>query len=436
MKKIFILLLLFTFPFIVNASSMEQEIEILENGDIKVKEAISIDGKYNGFNLNLIFKYFDENKIYSADDIEILKICESNKSNLLNDIGTCFTKTSNANKGDYLKYTEEELYNGISLMLYNPSDRNKAFYVEYILKNIVVGHNDINELRINMLSNEFNEDLDNVLIKVILPNNANDLRAWAHGPLWGNIDIDDEKKYVVFEIEDYYSNTAFDIRLAFDKNLVNTTKQTNKDMLNVIIEEETKKADEVNRERKELKKYYENIEKKNKTKKLFLNISMSTWIIACLIFVYKFYNKYDKEYKSNFNQKYYRDFPSNHSPETIEYLMTKRITTNGLSSALLYIIYKKGFLIEEINTKSKGLFKKNEKDYKLILNNDNLKEPLTENELDLRDWLIRDFGNDNYFILSDLKDTSKSEAKARKFIKNYNKWIEKSKNRAIDLKFY
>ena len=79
MKKIFILLLLFTFPFIVNASSMEQEIEILENGDIKVKEAISIDGKYNGFNLNLIFKYFDENKIYSAEDIEILKICESNK---------------------------------------------------------------------------------------------------------------------------------------------------------------------------------------------------------------------------------------------------------------------------------------------------------------------------------------------------------------------
>ena len=91
MKKLLLLFLLI-FPFFVNASSMYQEIDILGNGDIKVKEGISIDGSYNGFELTLLYKYFGENKIYSASSLDVVKVCESNKKSPLEGVTNCFEK--------------------------------------------------------------------------------------------------------------------------------------------------------------------------------------------------------------------------------------------------------------------------------------------------------------------------------------------------------
>ena len=62
-NKILLFIGLLILPFLVEASGMYQDIEILENGDLYIKEAIAIDGEYNGFNLKLKYKYFDENII-------------------------------------------------------------------------------------------------------------------------------------------------------------------------------------------------------------------------------------------------------------------------------------------------------------------------------------------------------------------------------------
>ena len=250
MKKLLFLLLLI-FPFFVDASSMYQEIDILENGDIKVKEGISIDGSYNGFELTLLYKYFDENRIYSASSLEVVKVCESNKRSPLDGVTNCFDKVISASKGDSLKYTHVIGSKMDTFRFYNPSSRGTAFYIEYILKNVIVQHNDINELRLNLLDSTFREDLDVIKIKVNLPSKSSDLRAWAHGPLWGNISIDENKEYVTFTVDDYYSNTKMDIRVTFDKELVNTTKVSNVDKLDSIIEEETIKAEEANNKREE-----------------------------------------------------------------------------------------------------------------------------------------------------------------------------------------
>ena len=136
MKKLLFLVSILLFPFMVNASLMHQDIEILENGDLHVKEAIAIDGSYNGFKLELKYKYYDENSIYSADDLEIIKVCEADKNNPIENVGECFNEVTYANKGDSLKYTYQK-GNIDTFMLYNPSWRNKAFYVEYILKNVI-----------------------------------------------------------------------------------------------------------------------------------------------------------------------------------------------------------------------------------------------------------------------------------------------------------
>ena len=133
MKKILVFLSVLLFPFLVNASHLDEDITILENGDVLVKEGISIDGSYNGFELKLKYNYNDDYEIYSADDLEIVKVCESDKTNSLTDIKECFSQVDYATKGDSLLYTKEDYDTSTTLMLYNPSTRKKAFYVEYIL---------------------------------------------------------------------------------------------------------------------------------------------------------------------------------------------------------------------------------------------------------------------------------------------------------------
>lgn len=439
MKKILLMILLL-FPFLVRASSMYQEIDILENGDLKIKESITIDGEYNGFKLTLGYKYFDENKIYSADSLEVIRVCESSKVNPLTDIGNCFEKVAYAKKGDSLKYTHEIGNAMDTFMLYNPSSRGKSFYIEYILKNVVVGHNDINELRLNMLDSSFNENLDTINIKVNLPKKANDLRAWAHGPLWGNIKLDNNKEYVLFTINDYEAYTAIDIRMSFDKELVNTSKATNVDKLNSIIEEETKRADEANKEREEAIRQEEELRKERealvKRKNTSLGILSSIWLVVAGCLFLNFRKKHDKEYESNFNNQYYRDFPSNHSPEIIEYLMTKKVTSVGFSASILNIIYKKGFIVEKVKREKGLLFKKEVDDYILTSNDLNLKEELTELEKEIRKFLILSYGDSKAFNLSALETVNDSRVKAQKFLNKFEYWKRETETIAKKEGFY
>ena len=439
MKKI-ILLLLLLFPFLVSASGMYQEIDILENGDLKIKESITIDGEYNGFKLTLGYKYFDEYKIYSADSLEVIRVCESSKLNPLENIGKCFEKVNYAEKGDSLKYTHEVGTSMDTFMLYNPSSRGKSFYIEYILKNAVVGHNDINELRLNMLDSSFNENLDTINIKVNLPAKSKDLRAWAHGPLWGNIKLDDNKEYVLFTIDDYDAYTKIDIRMSFDKELVSTSKQTNIDKLNSIIKEETELANKANEEREEAKKREEELRKAReailKRKNTSLGILSSVWLVVAGYLFINFRRNHDKEYESSFNMEYYRDFPSNHSPEIIEYLMNKKVTSIGFSSSILNIIYKKGLTVENVKREKGLIFKKEIDDYVLTSNDLNLKEELTELEKDIREFLVETYGDGKAFNLSALETVNDSQTKAREFLNKFEYWKNKTEVEAMKEGFY
>ena len=84
-----------------------------------------------------------------------------------------------------------------------------------------------------------------------------------------------------------------------------------------------------------------------------------------------------------------------------------------------------------------GIFKnKDVKKYTLILNDNGLKEELTDEEKWLRAWLVSEYGDGAKFDLDSLKTTSRSESSARKFIEKYNKWINKCTEIAKKENFY
>lgn len=269
-KFIFTFIIIFL-PNIIKAYGIDNyyiDATIQNNGDILVQEYFNLTGEYNGFERIIQFANedlyeFDPNNtsfggslIHNGTNLEIKEVrAISNDISIdFNNIkGDIFELTSSATKGDYGVYTVDSNLNGKSVLIYNPSSYNNAFYIKYIIKNIAIKHNDVAEIGWNVIGNKLSESVANLKVTLHIPNNQN-IKAWAHGPLNGNVKIIDSET-VEFTITGLSSYRAIDIRATFDLNVINeSTKTTNTDALEKIILYETDKAEQANYERQNKQK--------------------------------------------------------------------------------------------------------------------------------------------------------------------------------------
>lgn len=390
------------------------EATVSDNGDLNVKEYFSLTGEFNGFERIINYKNnnapkfdgsaesFGGSDIYNADDIILNRIMAVDKVSSIDFDsinGTNFSKVPYASSGEFGKYTVTNKGNGYAYKIFNPSSYNKAFYIEYTLKNIAVVHNDVAEIGWNIFT-ELSEYVNNLEVIINIPNNDSDLRAWGHGPIIGNVELIDNDK-IKLTINGLNAYDPVDTRFVFSKGVVNnSTKFSNYDAMDNILSYEKKQADIANKERKQAKFKYNLIS-------YGLNGIKTIMLFVLIIIIYKTYKKHDKEYKSEFIGKYFRDFPANYGPETVGYLFNRRIGNNDMSASLLNLIYKKKISFEEIN----------KKDYLLKYNGDI--SNLNEAEIRLIKFIFGNNESASEIKLSDIK------AKAKKyddFISGYETW--------------
>lgn len=437
MKKVIFGLFLFLIPMVVKAANYEITNQLIEavvqnNGDLKVSELIVMDGTFNGYEKTLSYanpilednySNYENNSLYNASDINLISI----KAKYVNEVDfntfsdsdfNDFTLVSSAYNGDIAKYTKTTNYNGYTYKLYYKANNEKvAFLITYMIKNVVVLHQDIAELYWNFISPNDYDDINNIKVKVLLPtnDNSNNFRFWAHGDLSGEIKALDNKNGVLAIIP-YMDNTkTLDIRMTFDKNIItdtNSIKTTNNNALNEIINVETKRAEVANNLRDKL------IRERNL-------VIVYSWVLLVGIFITSIYVyfKYAKSPKSNYYSKYNREFIDDYNVEVIDYLMKRQITPNALSASIMNLIYKKNINVKEIsNSNSKN------KNYEFSLEN---KDNLNSSENILIAFLFDSVGknkvnenNKKIFTTKDLKNYASGSKTCTTFIKSYTAWKE------------
>lgn len=470
MKKLFLFLLFIPFCVKATITNYYMEATILDNGDVSVKEVFSLDGTYNGFDRELI--YGDNN--YSGDSIDIIKVMAISDDNIsfdtLNKTGDIFNQ-KNANSGSYGYYYITNNTNSINIRIFNPSKKEKLFYIEYIVRNMAIKHNDVGEVGYNIFTS-LNEDVTNLNVRFNIPNNKDIIKVWNHGPLIGYNKIDNINT-VSCHLDHLNAYEKIDMRVVFDSSiLINSKKIDDNNVLDSIITEETKKADEANKEREEALEYIENLYKKIETaivtfknnrtlankeyalrlidqiygydryyqyfnevtsilsyeeekdlliKELITNLISIFGLIYLgfgLYVVYNFYKNNDKEYRPIFNNKYYRDFPFEYGPEYVEFLVNKQITTKSFSSCILNLIYKKNISYEEIDKNN----------YTLKLNN---KDNISDSEEKLISCI---FGNKESITLKEMKKGAKKNYDS--FVDKYNSWHDICSDNCKKMNFY
>lgn len=448
MKKILVLIIsLFSFISVNYAVSnvnykiddyiVDARIDI--SGNMVVREVIKVKGSFNGYIRDLKYKnsnnkVFDKSidsfygsSIYDASNIEVKKVGTINYDkeldfNVFDQSINEFTMNDSCtvNKGCYEK---SDITDGVSLKMYNETNNSSTyFYIEYLLGNIVVMHEDIAEVYFNFVGDMFDDDINKYKLRVVLPDKTKELvRVWAHGPLNGNVSpIKDENGYYYggyLEINDLYSNTPVDMRLTFDKNLILVDhpylKKSEVLALDKILEVENLRADKANKEREKAKFF------------MYGSYALGSvyLVLLVLLFVY-IYIKYDKELKTNFDMKYNREFINDYDVTNIEYLFDKKITEKAFSTSILNLIYKKNIKIEQID----------KKDYKLIkVNTDNV----SESEEYLMKMIFDNIGNKEYVLLSQIKKYAKEvHGTTSEFLTSFTTWQNKVTSESIKNNFY
>ena len=263
-----IIFAIFFIPSLVFAEGTDRfyiDLTILDNGDIEVKEAISLTGEYNGSYRDIIYQnpyaypftglysnFAGNTDIYNGTGIKDLKVYRIDKADFLHieDLSKKkdqFRLVEDASNGDSGVYTLSTRDDGVYLKMFMPSKENSVFYLEYTITDAVVLHDDVAELFWNVLGDGYTERIEDFQVLVHLPGDGDsDLRVWTHGPLTGENKIIDAKT-VWFKDNDVGSYEAETIRLMFNLNLVpNGTKYSHVLGRENILKVEQVMADEAN----------------------------------------------------------------------------------------------------------------------------------------------------------------------------------------------
>ena len=368
MKKIitsiFIILSIIVLGNISNAASdftlksIDYNVILTETGDMQVTEM----WKINVHSLtNTLFKTFtlDKDNYGGISDVKVSEITTGGE------------KKTFTEKDQEVLHVEKDCYYGLvnSKGKYeiawgiNEKNGDKTYQISYKVENIIKKYNDTAELYWQFIGKDFEVDVDRITGTIIVPNNSTDkttTRAWAHGPLNGNIEIEAANK-VKFDLDYFDAGNYLEVRLAMPPEIF-TINTINKDRMDTIISEETKLANQANNIREEIILKNEQSERKMTITKVIMQMISVSLCILFLLKIKKYIEKLETTPKIEPENKckYYREIPcENATPAEAAFLyyFGKTGIENNLpkvlSSTILNLAMKKYIEVEKVEAKNK-----------------------------------------------------------------------------------
>lgn len=334
-----------------------QDVTVNTDGSIKVKEAIWLNGDYNGAKREIKFKenyaypftgiysnFSGDSDIYNATEVSDIKVFDISQSrfNSIEDINNTekeFKKVEKASKGKYGIYTATEKSSYWDVAIYCPAKKEKVFYLEYTIKDAVVVHNDIAELYWCFVENESYDTILDYKLIVHLPQEDSNVMVWSHGPETGNCSIIDYKTLSLQDtnVAPYKYET---LRIMFDKSLVpQATKNSNANGKEFILKYEKAMADP-NTASEETEK----IEIENQLSQIFLELDEDPYMFR--------YNKanelldkltWDDTLKKEYQERLYnlKEAVNQNWKDSVAWSFTSMIEYNDISQSSINSLIRK-----------------------------------------------------------------------------------------------
>jgi uncharacterized membrane protein len=294
------------------------------------------------------------------------------------------------------------------------TDIDARFYVDYTALGAAKRWQDIAELYWQFIGDQTAVPADHAVITVHLPPGVtkSQVRAWTHGPLWGNVSIKPDGT-VVSEVSPLPAYTFVEPRILFPAAALSRAAPKAAPRLQAVLQEEKALADQANQER------------------LRARVKIVLWGILgvgapllALVLVLVLYFRYGREPRPQFQAQYLRDIPQPSLPPALVGFIWRMgsVAREDATATLLDLVHRGVVEIERVEVDEAGFFgHKEETSYRLTRQPDKL-AGLEEFETDLISLLFDGMAESDSFVLSELKG---SVGKHRTTVAAaYRSWIE------------
>ena len=314
--------------------------DVIETWDIYISET------------NTLFKTFkrDTSKYSGISEVEVYETTDgANKKFLqINEemyhvTKDCFYALNNSN-GMF------EIAWGVGLD--NDSD-NRKYQISYKVKDAIAKYNDYSELYWQFIGEEFEIDANKINGTIKLPQNVTneqDIKVWGHTEdLNGEIYVTGLNK-IEFTINQYSGGKYVEVRSLMPNYLINSTRrQYNYDILDEVLKEEVKWAEEANQRRE-------------KREKIAQGVAILV-VMLTVFFAYKVFSnivklcKLEKKFKPTTKLEYFRELPyEDATPAEAVFILSNganKAFSSSFSANILELCLEKYISLEVIKKESK-----------------------------------------------------------------------------------
>ena len=242
--------------------------------------------------------------------------------------GGAFHQVDSAAKGDSGVYTVETVdvdgEEALNLKVFTPHDDGDAatIAVSYGVTGAVMNWSDTAELYWKFVGDGWSEDSDNVTATITFLTSAQsaepatkgkNFRAWGHGPLTGDVELDASVPNVTYTIPHVHSGEYAEARIVFPSAWVPSLSASAKKRLPTILEEEKQWAEEANARRERAR--------------VVAGIMATVTVVASavlLVVVAVLKITRGRSPKPVFAETYFRDVPSDAHPAVIATFMERQ----------------------------------------------------------------------------------------------------------------
>ncbi len=379
----------------LNLEKLDFDITLNKDGSINVVETWKIEIEKT----NTLFKTF------GTSDMGGRTLTDVSVSEITGGVEVPFTKTNSyayqVTKGYFYALSNSSTKNNFEIAWgIDLRNTTRTYKISYKVANAITNYSDCSELYYKVLGSNFEIPADRVTGTVHIPSgitNKENIRAWAHGPLNGDISIDSTKQ-VSFNVSYLLANQMLELRIVtLDKNLyTGGINKTTTSKFQSILSEEENWANQSNQIRKDAQ---EKLEQEEKTKKMVETVYFIATVLVGIFLIYKVYKYYLKlkeTVKITPTQEldYFREMPdetATPADAAFLYYFKNGGMGNNLSkvmSATLLDLCMKKCLKFEVTTNEK-----NKEEIKVILIGKDLENSLPENEKEIYNLLEKIAGS-------------------------------------------
>jgi uncharacterized membrane protein len=366
-----------------------------------------------------------------------LKRGESVSDVVVSEAGRPFTDTTGKQPGTFSKTKSG---NNVRVTWYfGAKNEARTFKLEYKLSGVIERYSDVAVLYFKFIGDDWDRPIGNVAVRVYAPQGASisNVRAWAHGPLHGMVDIQ-AGGVVHFDVRPLPARTFWEGRIIYPSAIFQEMPEQDLAVRERIFEEEGQWVEAANRRREA---HQRDLKEQNlrweRQQALAGRLGPVGWVcgLAGLAMWFVLFRRYGRAHDVK-SRAVPGEIPSDHPPAIVSYLVFNRnVGASAIVATLLDLANRSYLEIEETTHEKKSWFggSRKETDYRFFTGRKSISE-LEEYEKDLLDFLLNRAGTGSEFTLSGVKKTaSKSRSEFRKW---FMEWIKQVKEHGKTFDFY